>query len=159
SDVGLGIARLTVNGRPVAVGADGSFRALVDPIPGITLIHTEVFDGEGNSRSETRAVLGGDLVPVDTMLRDAVVVRLDREALRVLGDLATRTIAGTDFYALVAKENPLLNVAAPCFAARVEARRLSIGKVSVALTPVAGGLELHASIEDIQAGFHVVYDA
>src|SRR6185503_12053454 len=153
SDVGLGIARLTVNGRPVAVDADGSFRALVDPIPGITLIHTEVFDGEGNSRSETRAVLG------DTMLRDAVVVRLDREALRVLGDLATRTIAGTDFYALVAKENPLLNVAAPCFAARVEARRLSIGKVSVALTPVAGGLELHASIEDIQAGFHVVYDA
>jgi len=77
----------------------------------------------------------------------------------VIGELARRTVAETDFYALLAKENPLVNAAAPCFAARVELRRLSVGGVELALTPVGGGVELHATLSDIAVGFHVKYEA
>jgi hypothetical protein len=45
------------------VGADGSFHATLTPVPGINLIQTRVTDGEGNPRSETRALLAGDLQP------------------------------------------------------------------------------------------------
>ena len=57
-DVGGGM-RVLVNGSIARIKADRTFSVPVSIRPGITLIHTIVTDGAGNSTHDTRAVLSG----------------------------------------------------------------------------------------------------
>jgi hypothetical protein len=155
---GSGIARLTVNGAEVTADAAGDFRAEVRLLPGISLIQTKAIDREGNERSETRAVLSGDLAPLESVVDDGVVVRLDRELLAVVAQAAQRRIDAIDLEAEILDKNPLVDAGIRCLSARVEVKSLSKGPALLSLVPVANGLELDASISALSAAVHVKYD-
>lgn len=158
SDASSGIAKLTVNDKPITLDANGEFRTDVALIPGITLITTKALDWEGNERAETRAVLSGNLVPLETTVPDGVVVRLDRELLRVSAEVAAKQVDGIDLETAAKNRNPLVNSGIKCLSARVEVLSLSKGRASFSLVPVEGGLDLDAQIPDLAATVHVKYD-
>jgi hypothetical protein len=158
ADSGGGIATLTVNDAPVAVAADGSFATTVAVVPGITLIHTRAVDGAGNDRSETRAVLAGDLVPVETTVPAGVAVRLDPRMLAAVAALGAKTLDGVDLGAIAQAKNPVLDLPTPCLGARVEIRAVQKGAAAVSLVPVDGGLELDSSVADLSITVHVAWD-
>ena len=153
-----GVAKLTVNGLIVQPAADGTFSARVAATPGLTFLHTVVTDVDGNSQSDTRAVLSGPLVPVESTVRDALVTHLDQQAWRIGSQLAGRALTGLDLAPLVMDLNPIVNIPVPCLGARVDVTRVGKGAVSASLVPVDGGLEIDASIRDIDVGVKVAYD-
>ncbi len=158
TDSGVGVESLKVNGNLVTVGADGRFTTQVKLDPGITLIQTKVLDREKNEKSETRAVLSGDLVPVDTVVPEGLTFRLDRQLLRVAGEVGARTVAGLDLEAKVKEENPIFDGGFTCLSARVDVSRLRKGAVHFVMEPVAGGLSIDASVSDLEVALHVSYD-
>jgi hypothetical protein len=103
-------------------------------------------------------VLSGDLAPLETTVPDGVVVRLDRELLRVAADVAARRVDAIDLQAIVLGRNPLVDAGVNCLSARVEVRSLSKGAAAFTLVPVEGGLEIDAAIPDLAAAVHVKYD-
>lgn len=153
-----GIAKLTVNGNIIKPSDDGSFTAVTAASPGITLLHTVATDKDGNQQSDTRAVLSGNLVPVETAVKDALVVNLDRNAWRIAGELAGRGLAKLDVEAMLKDLNPLVNLPVPCLGARVDIEHVRKGAVKIQLTPVVGGLEVYAEVDDIDVGLKVDYD-
>jgi hypothetical protein len=152
-----GIDHLTVNGVTVPVAADGSFTTRVTLGPGVTLIHTELVDRESNTRSETRAVLAGDLVPADQTVADGMEVRLDKKLLAALGDATARKLDAVDLDALAKAKNPIVDAGSSCLRAKVEITQVHKGAVATTLVPVDGGLALDASIADLSISAHIAY--
>jgi hypothetical protein len=153
-----GVAKLTINGNIVQVNGDGTFVAVTAAQPGITLLHTVVTDLDGNQQSDTRAVLGGTLVPVETPVKDAVVVNLDKNAWHIAGELAGRALGNLDLEPVFKDMNPIVDLPVPCLGARVDVERVRKGAVKITLVPVDGGLDVYAEVGSIDVGLKVAYD-
>ncbi len=102
-------------------------------------------------------MLGGDLVPVESTVKDGFVVHLDATALRVGGQLAAKGLNGLDLTGLMKDLNPLVNIPVPCLGARVDINKMSKGPVTISLVPVEGGLAIDAEIADVEVGVSVQY--
>ncbi len=158
TDDASGVARVQVNGRDAAVDAQGNFTVTLPLVPGLTLLHTTATDKAGNEQSDNRAVLGGTLVPVDTMVTDAFTARIDGASLALIGDVAAAALTKLDLGDAAAELNPIVDLPVPCLGARVDISRVAKGRVRMAITPVAGGLALDGELDDIAVGLHVAYD-
>ena len=149
-------ARVQVNGVVGVVGsADGSFAVQVPVHEGMTFLHTVATDGAGNTAGDTRAVLAGSLVPTETPAGDAIVARLDSRAVRVGGELLAARLAGADLTRRVT--NPIVDNPIPCVAARADVTRLAHGNVTLALSPIEGGLAIDATVENLSLGLRVLH--
>jgi len=154
ADADSGLDRVLVNGVPAQLGADGSFVAKVPALPGLTLLHTEVRDQAGNTQSDTRAVLGGHLAPIDTTVPSALYAHVDGRSLMLVGAAASAALTDLDLGQTAAALNPIVNFAG----VRVDVAKAKKGKVTVDVTPDRDGLNLDAEIDDLEVDLHVTYD-
>jgi hypothetical protein len=65
-DAESAVLQVTVNGTVATLADDGSFEASITLGEGITLIETVATDGGGNTASDARAILSGELVDQST---------------------------------------------------------------------------------------------
>jgi hypothetical protein len=157
-DEASGVARVLVNDHDAPVDAQGNFKVTLPLTPGLNLLHTSATDKAGNEQSDTRAVLAGTLVSVDTMVKDAFTAHIDGSALGLIGDVVADALGGLDLGNATAALNPIVNIPVPCLGARVDITRFDKGKIKMNVVPVEGGLALDGEIDDIEVGLHVDYD-
>src|SRR5262249_50056990 len=73
----VGVATVAVNGQEAVLAADGSFSVQVTLKPGVTLLHTVATDTSGNIDSDTRAVLSGSLVAMNTPVTSSFTAQIN----------------------------------------------------------------------------------
>ncbi len=103
SDDWTGVASLTVNGDAATVNPDGTFNYGIDYDFGTNIIETEAVDGDGNSTTDTRAVLAGDFLEYGAWAPSGLLVRLHEGpgGIDVLEDMGSDLVAATDLDALI----------------------------------------------------------
>ncbi len=153
-----GIREVRVNGVAATLGEDGAFMTSVPAQPGLTFLHTVATDGGGNQQTDTRAVLGGRLVPIETAVPGGILVHLDARALTAGATVGARQLEALDLHEKLAGRNPLVDLPVPCLGARIDLTRLDKGAVRLAVVPVDGGLEIDAEVDDLVATVRVAYD-
>ena len=158
ADPDSGLQRVLVNDYPVVVGPNGDFVAEVAANPGLTLIHTVATDKAGNTQSDTRAVLGGTLAPIDTTVSHAFYAHVDGKSLALVGGVASKALTDMDIGARVAALNPIVDIPIDCLGARVDITKVTKGKVTVSVVPDNDGLNFNGEIDDIEVDLHVAYD-
>jgi Glucodextranase, domain B len=152
-----GLDYVTVNGEPVPLDAKGGFRHELRLAPGVTLIEVLGRDLAGNEERDTRAVMAGTLVPVDTKVEHAFKVNLDAEALRVAGVVAGNALREADLTALLADLNPVARFDEDCIGARLDITKVDKGAVSLEIDPRASGLHVEGYVEDVDLTVAVTY--
>jgi hypothetical protein len=80
-----GPARVTVDGQPIAVAADGTFSTTLAPRPGLAIVETHAIDATGHDVRDVRSVLTGPFAPSDGSARAEIAARLGDRGLAVLG--------------------------------------------------------------------------
>jgi hypothetical protein len=151
--------RVFVNGHKAAVDAGGQFTATVPLHDGITLLQTTATDARGNVTRDTRAVLAGPMVPVETVVRDGIVARIDARSIRAGGELLAARLGTTGFTDLVVEQNPLVNVPIPCYGARVDLSEVRHAPARVSVSPMIGGLAVDVELPQVELGMRVEYSA
>src|SRR6266571_4041030 len=71
SDDESGVQSVMVNDVATQLDADGSWKVTLPVAPGMNLLHTVAADKAGNKVTDTRAVMGGNLVRTDTPVQNA----------------------------------------------------------------------------------------
>jgi len=158
SDADSGLQRVLVNDYPVVVGPNGDFVAEVQANPGLTLIHTVATDKAGNTQSDTRAVLGGTLAPIDTTVSHAFYAHVDGKSLALVGGVASKALTDMDIGARVMALNPIVDIPIDCLGAKVAITKVTKGKVTVSVVPDNDGLSFNGEIDGIEVDLHVDYD-
>ena len=97
------VTDLTVNGQAVAVAGDGSFSSTAGYDFGMNVVETNAMDADGNTTTDTRALLAGDFLPYGEELGDGIAVRIHEGAggLGELEDMAEGLIGATDLDAMI----------------------------------------------------------
>jgi hypothetical protein len=144
-----GVASVVVNGTQATLAADGSFSVELSVAGGVTLIQSVAIDAAGNRDVDTRAVLAGELAPLESGVRDAIAVEIDDDALDVVGEVAARVLEDTDFTEAAAALNPIVSVGGSCFGAEVYVDRVDKTGVAIGLDPVDGGLAAAVDIDGL----------
>ena len=152
-----GLDYVTVNGEPVRLDAKGSFSHELLLVPGLTLIEVLGRDLAGNEERDTRAVMTGTLVPIDTKVEHAFKVSLDAEALRVGGTIAGNALRAADLTSLLAGVNPVAKFDEDCIGARLDITKIDKGAVEINFDPTATGLHVDGFIEDVDVTVAVTY--
>ncbi|MFT4974857.1 MAG: hypothetical protein ACI8S6_000740 [Myxococcota bacterium] len=158
---------LTVDGQSVALGSDGRFETSVGTDLGLRVIETSATDSDGNTSTDTRAVLAGDFLSYGDPLLDGLQVRLHEgsggfDTLEALGE---GLVSGTDLSALL--PSPVYsasqtNTYDPCFgvfggcsvtvtwyAVNLYVTNPSIGATPIDIDPQSDGtLKITAVIEN-----------
>jgi hypothetical protein len=88
SDAVSPVDSLTIQGTAVTFASDGSFSTAVTWEEGINLLESEAVDADGNTSTDTRAVLAGNFNPWGDPVDSGFVIRL-RDAATGLGALET----------------------------------------------------------------------
>lgn len=104
-----GVAGLDINGDAVTPAADGSFSHGLAYATGVNVIETSATDGDGNTSTDTRAVLAGDFLPYGDAVNEGIVVRLHEGdgGLGTLESLGEGLVGSTDLSALI--PSPVVN--------------------------------------------------
>jgi hypothetical protein len=157
SDADSGLQRVEVNGLPAKLSADGSFSLTVPAEKGLTLVHTVAYDKAGNSESDTRAVLGGALQPIDTFVPHAFYAHIDGRTLALASGVASKTLTALDLTAAVAGANPIVDIPIDDLGARIDITRFGHGNVNVTIQPDRDGLLINGSVDDIEVDLHVAF--
>lgn len=159
---------LTVNGVPVALGANSTFLTDVPVVHGMNLLDAEVTDSVGDKASTVQACYYSTYYyPVDkanpsqSMVQDALSVILgpevwDDDDPSDLDDIASVVILFVkeqDLGALI--QNPVDSGEAGWCDYEISIDNVGYGGVDVDITPVDGGLFIHIEIMD----FHAHVDA
>jgi hypothetical protein len=154
---GSPVAKVTVNGQPATLAADGSFTALVDLPAGAMLLETTAVSEEGGSGTDARAVEVGELRPVGTGIDRAVTAALSADAFAKLSAATSAILKTTDLAALLAPMQPMANLGDDLANLKLSITKLSIGDVKIALTPTDAGLAISVEIDGLDAGADVAY--
>lgn len=94
---------LTVQGEPVLPSGIGAFAASTWPQDVVEIIETVAVDADGNTSSDTRAVMVGDEHPVGLPIEDAIVVRIvdGPTGLDAFASYADEMVMGIDLAAMI----------------------------------------------------------
>ncbi len=85
-DLGSGVASVQVNGQPVVLGANGSFRALISLRDGGNAIVAEATDNAGNTGGSVRSVVFAERADAGAAPLDhAIGARLNEGAMNAVG--------------------------------------------------------------------------
>lgn len=103
SDQWSGVGELTVNGESVTIGDDGAFSTDATWDFGLNVVETSATDGDGNTTTDTRAVLAGDFLSYGEGAPSAMLVRINEgegglDEIELLGE---GLVAATDLDALI----------------------------------------------------------
>jgi hypothetical protein len=151
------VARVTVNGVPAQLSADGSFTATVDVRDGETLLETVATTDTGGLATDARAVQAGHRMPVGTRIDRAITTSLSAHAFARLSAAAGPYIKKLDLPALLASMQPIANLGDSIANVNLSITRLAFGDVKISLQPVEGGLKFSAEIDAVDASAKAVY--
>jgi hypothetical protein len=159
----VGVTEVTVNGVAATVATDGSFTATVPVTAGTNLLHAIAKDAQDNQGKETRAVVAGPMVKIDTHVGKAITAAMSAETFDAIGRGAAGYIQSADLESLIAPSNPVYSAGAPngpdCLYGMASITSVSVGTVSISLQPQPGGLYLDAEIDALDIGMHLDYAA
>nr|HEX4318501.1 Ig-like domain-containing protein [Kofleriaceae bacterium] len=157
----VGVTSLTVNGTAVPVAADGTWSMSLPVSPGTQLVHAVALDASNNQGTETRALLAGPMVPIDTAVPQAMQAALSAQTFSAIGQGAAGFMNTADLEAMIAPHNPVYSAGAPngpdCLYAMASITALSEHGATISLTPMAGGVFLDVEMDNFNAGLHVDY--
>lgn len=143
-----GIAVLTVNGQITRIDATGHFETVISAEIGMNSITIEVEDQSGAQSKDVRAVIYGDFNPFEKVVRDAVTLRLDKEALdRIADDLGDQI-----------DENLFANLGGMIEEGAFDIRDISIGDKEIILTPGNGTLEIELKLYALRLDFEAEFE-
>lgn len=160
---GDAIDKVLVNNVQAKLEADGSFHALIDLREGATLIQTVARDAAGTTASDTRAVQAGVLRAVGANIPSAVSAAMSADAFARLSAAAGPIIKGLDMHAMLAPLQPMVHADDPngedCLFARLFVDDLKFSDVKIAISPLQGGLDFRAEIDQLDVPAHARYAA
>ena len=148
-------AQVTVNGKTVAPGADGTFATTIVLDPGIDIIETHAINGSDDVR-DVRSVLSGSLAPTDGSVTSPVAVYASAAALKSIGSAIGAAAKAIDFTAAVQPLNPVYDNGG-CLGATIDITNVSVGSIDASLTPTATALDTAVTIEDVVVTLHASY--
>ncbi|HEY0191167.1 MAG TPA: hypothetical protein VGC42_08605 [Kofleriaceae bacterium] len=154
---GDAIKSVTVNGTAATVNADGSFAARITMVEGVSLIETTATDANGGTASDTRAVASGELHKVGDNIPAAVTAALSPDAFAKLSQAAGPLLMGLDLGTMLKPMQPMLDKGGSALGAKAYVDGITLGGVNVALTPVNGGIQFRAELDQISGAGHVDY--
>jgi hypothetical protein len=158
SDVGVGLASVTVNGQPAVVDAQGGFSATVPLTPGLAILETLATDRAGNTTRDVRAALAGTLVRADAPVAEAMAARLGPSGFAVLGTLAGRLAGAIDFTAVAQGLNPVFDKGGGgCLSVKVDVIEVAKTGVDVALVPQEGAIGADLAVRDVRVRLRASY--
>lgn len=154
---GSPIEGVTVNGSMAKLGADGSFSVDVDVPTGATLLETIAISQEGGKAVDARAVQVGELRPVGSSIDQAITATLSAPTFARLAEAAGPIVKATDFNALLAPMQPMANLGDDLANVKLNVDNVGLGDVMFTLTPVAGGLQFSAELDQIAVAATAAY--
>lgn len=158
SDAGSGLKSVVINGLNVDVAADGSFTGVVPVAPGIVLLQTTATDRDGNTKSDARSVMVGQLADPQAPVQNGLAARINSATLTALGDIGAEEINGTDLGAAIAPFNPIVTKGGSCLGVQVSIDSISKSNVVLVLTPVDGGIAFDATISNLDVEMTADFD-
>lgn len=153
------ITQVTVNGGTAQVGADGRFSVNLTLGQGLTLIETVARDDQGRQSVDARGVLAGNLVEQDTPVVEGLVANLSGTAMGGLSTMIEDLANNTDFGALAAALNPVVDTGDGCNSAKVFVNSVSHEGVTVGAGPVAGGMSASVEVRNLRVTGRVNFRA
>jgi hypothetical protein len=103
TDDWTGVSSLEINGDTVTPAGDGTFSHGLTYSEGVNVIETTATDGDGNTSTDTRAVLAGEFLPYGDSVNEGIIVRLHEGdgGLGTLETLGEGLIGSTDLASLI----------------------------------------------------------
>lgn len=150
-------AALTVDGRPVALAADGSFAAKVTARRGIQSIRIEAADRAGHAAQATLAALAGSFIPEGSSHPAGAAVRVNRAALAALEAPMAAAVAQVALGQQIARANPLFSASDWWGSVEASATAGRFDTPSVRLDPKPGALGAAVTIRNLRVDFDVDY--
>jgi hypothetical protein len=148
SDVEGGPVAVSVNDVGAKVSNSGEFQVDLNLAAGMTLLQVIAEDESGNQTRDTRAVLAGQLAPIDRPVREAMVAHLGGETFAALASITGAVAESTDLAAAVT--NPIFTKGGSCLGIAIDVDRIAKSAVDVELIPVGGGLRIRVDVFDLE---------
>ncbi len=147
---GAAVATVTVNGVKATMTGT-AWSATIDVPVGATLIHTVASDEAGGLATDTRSVLAGERRAPGAGIDNAIGASISAPAFAKLADVATTALNAANLTALIQPLNPVArsgDEAGPdCLYAQGFVDSVTISNARISLVPVAGGLQINATME------------
>jgi hypothetical protein len=145
-----GVRSLSVDGRALAVAADGSFSTEVPAGAGLGRVRVEAVDGSGARASETIAYVGGEFLPANEPLPSGASARLNRPALDLIEGSVAAEMAQFDLGQQLARVNPLFRASGSWGSVVVDATAGRFAAPQVDLDPKQGSLGATIALHDLR---------
>ena len=159
TDDDSGVAKVTVNDASATVNSDGSFSATVQVAEGVQLLRTVVTDRAGNTSTDTRAVMAGTLVKASDPLTNAVIAKIDANAITTLAHMVSNQISALDLTAAIGTDVPLAESGGSCLGYKATLQKINKGAVTLALVPGAGKLSTTVTVANLDVQVKVNFKA
>ena len=154
------VTSVEVNGVAATVHPDGTFTATVPVSVGTNLIHAIAKDAQNNQGKETRAVVAGPTLTIARAIPKAITATVSAQTFDAIGRGASSVIASSDLTSLVSSSNPVIDVGTTngqpdCLYGQASVTLIDVGSADITLTPQAGGIQLDASLVNVQTNMHL----
>jgi hypothetical protein len=159
SDAESVVLQVMVNGTLATLADDGSFQATITLDDGVTLLETVATDGGGNTASDARAILAGNLVDQTTPVADAIAAVISPQAMNGLADLVNSYTSGIDLSALARSYNPVVNTGDSCNDYKAYVDSVTRGPIEVSAAAATGGIQGRVTIRDLVIRGHIDFRA
>jgi hypothetical protein len=154
------VASVEVNGVAATIAGDGTWTATVPVTTGTQLLHAVAKDAQGNTGKESRAVVTGPMHMIASSVPNAITATMTAQTFDAIGRGVTGYLKTGDLVALVASQNPIVDVNTDSERnfVRADITALSVGDATtVALVPRSGGLALDVELDRVEVKVHLVY--
>ncbi len=151
-----GWTEVHVNGALATITGD-QFTVEVELTPGVEVLETIARDEAGNEARDVRAVLSGQLQPVNSFVSNAVGARIGGEAMGVIGGAVSEIVEGMDLSSMARAYNPVASDPGSCLGYEVFIDSVDIADVNLGLSPVQGAIQLDASVTYLDVHGHADY--
>jgi len=151
------ISDFSINGMSVATDPEGNFIHVISSLEyGLNIIEAEARDEFDNYCRATISVLRGNLLPDDSVVEDAMGVRINQGGLDQIEQVAGEFIADFDFDALLDPYLPLeMGEPGDTLYIYADLTNVAFGTPVIDLIPQWGGLNLQVTIPDVDIDGYV----
>lgn len=153
TDTVSAITSAELNGEALTLGDDGSFTLDLPVSAGLATLTLVAADADGNESDAVVSVSVGETLSMDDALSDSIRVRMNQDALDVLGGILADEVDPAVIEATLLASNPLIDTSVGCVDVRVRATALTFGAVEVALDPAPSELGLEIAVADLDFDF------
>jgi hypothetical protein len=150
---GSPIYKVMVNGELANVASDGSFSVTVPTPSGAMLLETTAISMDGGKAVDARAVHVGEIRPAGSMVPGAISAALSADAFALISKAVSDSINSLDLASLV----PPISYGGGTANLKLTVSQLTIGDVTLELTPTDAGLRISVQIAGLSANAKAAY--